>query len=271
MISHLCSLKRTLYIVYGEQCRTAVFKNLCYVQCIQSSAEQLYTRIHGMYSVWRVVHDSCIQAYMLCTVYAEQCRTAVFKNLCYVQCMQSCAQQLFSRIYVMYSVWRVVHDSCIQAYMLCTVYAEQCTTSVFKNICYVQCLKSSAQHLYLRIHVMYNVFRVVQDICIQECMLCIVYGELCTTAVFKNICYVQCMQSSARHLYSRIFVMYSVWRVVHDICIQAYLFCTVYGEQCRTTVFKNTCYVQCMQSSARHLYSRICYVQCMESIAGQLY
>ena len=175
MISHLCSLKRTLYIVYGEQCRTAVFKNLCYVQCIQSSAEQLYTRIHGMYSVWRVVHDSCIQAYMLCTVYAEQCRTAVFKNLCYVQCMQSCAQQLFSRIYVMYSVCRAVHDICIQEY------------------------------------VMYSVWRVLQDSCIKEYMLCTVYGEQCTTSVFKNICFVQCMESSAGQLYSRIHVMYIVW------------------------------------------------------------
>ena len=210
MISHLCSLKRTLYIVYGEQCRTAVFKNICFVQCTHSSARQLFSKIYVIYSVQRVMHDSCIQEYMLCTLYAEQCTKSVFKNICYARCMQSSVRHLYSRI----------------CYVHCTVYEEQCTTSVFKNTRYVQCMQSSAGQLYLRIHVMYSVCRVVQDSCIQEYMLCTVYGEKCTTtALFKNIWYVH--------------FTVSVRRVVQDSGIQEYILCTVYEEQYTTAVFKN--------------------------------
>ena len=48
---------------------TALFKNIWYVHCT--------------ISVWRVVQESCIQEYMLCT-----------------QCMESSARQLYSRIYL---------------------------------------------------------------------------------------------------------------------------------------------------------------------------
>ena len=127
-----------------------------------------------MYSVCRVVQDSCIQEYMICTVYAEQCRTAVFKNICYVQCMQSRARHLYSRI------------------------------------CYVQCMQSSAGKLYSRIYVMYSVCRVVQESCIQEYMLCTLYsrfiekseGQLYSTIYV--MCTVQCMKNSEGQQYSRI-------------------------------------------------------------------
>ena len=204
-----------------------------------------------MYSVCRVVQDSCIQEYMICTVYAEQCRTAVFKNICYVQCMQSrarhlysricyvqCMQssagKLYSRIYVMYSVCRVVQESCIQEYMLCTLYSrfiEKSEGQLYSTIyvmCTVQCMKNSEGQQYSRID------------------LCTEYGEQYRTAVFKNICYVQCMESSARRqLYSRIYGIWyvhctvSVCRVAQDSCIQEYMLCTVYEEQCTTAVFQN--------------------------------
>ena len=151
---------------------------------------------------------------MLCTVYAEQCTTAVLK------------------IYVTYSVQRVVHDSCIQEYMLCTLYSrfiEKSEGQLYSTIyvmCTVQCMKNSEGQQYSRID------------------LCTEYGEQYRTAVFKNICCVQCMESSARRqLYSRIYGMYIVQ--------------SVYVEWRRTAVFKNICYVQCMKSSARQLYSRI--------------
>ena len=130
-----------------------------------------------VYSVCRLVHDICIQEYMLCTVYGEKCRTAVFKNKCYVHCMQSSSGQLYSRIYVLYSVCRAEQDSCIQEYILSTVYTEQCRTAVFKNTWYVQCMQSSAGQLYSRIYVMYSVCRAVQDSCIKEYMICTVYAE----------------------------------------------------------------------------------------------
>ena len=73
--------------------------------------------------------------------------------------MESSTGQLYLRIYVMYSVWRVVHDdSFIQEYMVYgmyivqSVYVEWRRTAVFKNICYVQCMKSSARQLYSRIY-----------------------------------------------------------------------------------------------------------------------
>ena len=73
--------------------------------------------------------------------------------------MESSTGQLYLRIYVMYSVWREVHDdSFIQEYMVYgmyivqSVYVEWRRTAVFKNICYVQCMKSSARQLYSRIY-----------------------------------------------------------------------------------------------------------------------
>ena len=61
-------------------------------------AGQLYSRIYDMYIVQ--------------SVYVEWRRTAVFKNICYVQCMKSSARQLYSRIYL----WREMN---LQGTSLC--------------------------------------------------------------------------------------------------------------------------------------------------------
>ena len=94
------------------------------------------------------------------------------------------------------------------------------------------------------------------------------------------VMYSRCIESSAGQRYSRIYVMYIVWRVMHDDSfIQEYMVCTLYS--------------QCMESSAGQRYSRIyvmysvwrvvhdsfiqeymvctLYSQCMKSSAGQRY
>ena len=71
--------------------------------------------------------------------------------------MQSSAGKLYSRIYVMYSVCRVVQESCIQEYMLCTLYSrfiEKSEGQLYSTIyvmCTVQCMKNSEGQQYSRI------------------------------------------------------------------------------------------------------------------------